>query len=196
MSNVEVKLPYVKALNYANRFLALISNHVIKAEIAGSLRRKCDLIGDIEIVCIENPLNPLNNLFVDDFPGVVINGDKLKRFHYPQYNLKIELYITNERDWGRILALRTGSAWYSHAKLAVTWNRLGWCGTSDGLRRKKECEKRGNVWRLKKEFAENPTLPPPFYTEEDFFEFLGLEWEPPEKRNWKDPTPEKKYSYI
>ena len=189
------KMPYVRAVNLANRFMALIEPHVAKQEVAGSIRRGCREIGDIEIVCVENPLHPLGTLFHKDYPGLVLSGPRLKRFKYPASGVQIELYVTSTWDYGRILAIRTGSAWYSHCQLATNWNRLGWCGTEDGLRRKKECVKKGNVWKILPEFAENPTKPPVFNTEADFFGFLGIPWVAPQQRNWSDPTPDGRYNY-
>jgi len=171
-------------MNIARRFLKFLEPHVLKAEIAGSLRRRNKEVGDIEVVCVERGDMPLQNVFTNDFPGIVVNGPRLKRFKYKNPEVQLELYITNPTDFGRILAIRTGSSAYSHF-LAVVWNRRGWAGTKEGLRRKKECEKKGSVWRIKKEFALKPTMPPPFYTEADFFQFLGIDWIPPEERNWK-----------
>jgi len=176
------KIPLEKAILYANRFLELIKPHVIKAEIAGSVRRQQPMVGDIEIVCIEDMSSPLNTLFTKEYPGIVKNGERLKSFQYE--SAKIELYIAQPHDYGRILAIRTGSSAFSHFKLAITWNRLGWSGTSDGLRRKKECINKSSKWTIRPEYADDPTLPPVFNTEYDFFDFLGIEWIPPEQRNW------------
>lgn len=181
-----------KALPIANRFLKLLQPHVEKAEIAGSIRRLNTMVGDIEIVCVESPFNALENTFHSKYPGMVVNGPRLKRFKYPKMNLQIELYITSAHDYGRILAIRTGSSAYSHHKLAVTWNRLGWCGTSDGLRRKKECEKKSSKWVLKPEITE-PILPPVFNTEYDFYDFLKIPWIPPNQRNWTSNNNEHNY---
>lgn len=180
----EKRTPIEKALPIANRFLQLIQPYVAKSQIAGSIRREVKEVGDIEIVCVENPLNALSNLFYKGYPGLVIDGPRLKRFKYDKPAIQIELFITTEKDYGRILAIRTGSSAYSHLKLAVTWNRNGWAGTADGLRRKAECEKKGSVWKLKPEHLKNPTLPPPFPTEQDFFAFLGIPWVAPRDRNW------------
>lgn len=191
---IEKRLKYERAMSIAHRFLKLIQPHILKAEIAGSVRRQCKEVGDIEIVCVEDPLNGLDNIFHKGYPGMVINGPRLKRFKYLEQGVQMELYITSEHDFGRILAIRTGSSAYSHIKLATTWNRNGWCGTSDGLRRKKECEKKGNIWKLKPEHAGKPTYPPPFYTEADFFEFLGIRWIPPVERNWQSKYDKLNYS--
>lgn len=178
------KIPLAKASGIALRFLEHIKAYTVKAEIAGSVRRQNKFVGDVEIVCVENPLNSLNNLFYKGYPGLVVNGERLKRFKYPKQNIQIELYIARGYDYGRILAIRTGSSAFSHIKLATTWNRIGWAGTPDGLRRKKECIKKGSTWKIKDEYKGNPTKPPVFNTEYDFFNFLGIPWIPPQERNW------------
>ena len=190
----QAKIPLATAVTYADRFSKVIRPYVEKFEVAGSVRRLCNTVGDIEIVCVENPLNSLDNVFVKGkYPGLVMNGKRLKRFKFPKYNLQIELYITSPHDYGRILAIRTGSSAFSHHLLAVTWNRLGWCGTHDGLRRKKECDNKGKKWVIKPEFEVAPTKPPAFPDEYSFFDFLGLSWTPPQDRNWK--SKEDAYNY-
>ena len=188
------KIALTKALPIAQRFLKLVGPFVEKAEIAGSVRRQCREVGDIEIVVVENPLNTLDNLFYDGYPGMVVNGKRLKRFKYPKSNVQVELYIAQPYDYGRILAIRTGSSFYSHHQLATAWFRNGWTGTLDGLRRRTECVKKGKKWILKSEFKNNPTKPPVFATEYDFFNFLGTKWKPPEQRNWISRNPIFNYS--
>ena len=178
------KIKLEKAMNVARRFLALIEPYTNKREMAGSVRRGCGLVGDIEIVCTEHPFNALDNLFHKDYPGVVVNGKRLKRFKYPKDKIQLELYIAQPYDYGRILAIRTGSSSFSHIKLAITWNRLGWCGTEHGLRRKSECVKKGSKWTLLPKYKGKETKPPVFETEWAFFDFLGIPWIPPGERNW------------
>lgn len=196
MSSTKQKIELSDADVFADRFMKFIALYCHKVSVAGSVRRKCPMVGDVEVVCVPIEQNGLVEIFPKTYPGLTTKGDtkKLKRFVYPQSHLQIELYMTTAEDYGRILAIRTGSSAFSHIKLAVTWNRLGWCGTSDGLRRKKECDKKGTVWKLKPEYKDNPTKPPPFWTEEDFFYFLGIEWIPPEKRNWQSKHQEINYS--
>lgn len=182
------------ALKYAVRFRTMIEPYCDKAVIAGSCRRMCKTVGDIEIVCVLKDMANFDMIFPKDYPGMVVNGERLKRFKYPKINLQIELYITSREDFGRILAIRTGSSAFSRFKLATTWNRNGWCGTKDGLRRKKECTKKGNVWKIKPEYVNKPTLPPVFEIEEVFFKFLGIDWILPEKRDWKAQDEQYNYS--
>jgi len=179
-------------MNVARRFLALVDPFIVKGEMAGSVRRGCGLVGDIEIVVVEDPFNSIDNLFHDKYPGMVVNGPRLKRFKYPKDKIQVELYIAQAHDYGRILAIRTGSSAYSHSQLAVQWNRLGWCGTSLGLRRKSECDKK-STWKVKPEFKGKETKPPIFNTEYDFFDFLQIPWIPPGERNWKSKHNELNY---
>jgi len=178
------KIKLEKAMNVARRFLTLIEPYIEKGEIAGSVRRQCKEVGDIEIVVVESAFNSLDNLFHYKYPGMVVNGPRLKRFKYPKDKIQVELYVAQRHDYGRILAIRTGSSSFSHIKLAITWNRLGWCGTSLGLRRKSECDKKGATWKVKTEFKGRETKPPSFDTEYAFFDFLGIPWIPPTNRNW------------
>jgi DNA polymerase/3'-5' exonuclease PolX len=188
------KIPLTKARNVADRFIKYITPYCEKVCIAGSVRRECEYVGDIEIVV--TPLNvfSMGLAFSEGYKGMVVNGTRLKRFKYPESGIQIELYIVlNEWDYGRILAIRTGSSAYSH-HLAVRWGRIGWAGTEDGLRRKVECNHKGNTWKIKPEYKIAPTLPPRFETEEDFFAFLSIEWLHPNQRSWVSAKEEYNYN--
>lgn len=185
-------MPLERAESIARKFLAFIRPHCLVAEVAGSVRRKCAMVGDIEVVCVPENEFSMGTLFPEGFKGMVVNGSRLKRFKYPESGIQIELYITNISDYGRILAIRTGSSAYSH-HLAVRWGRIGWAGTEDGLRRKSECDRK-STWKIKPEYKLAPTLPPAFKTEEEFFAFLSIEWLPPIQRNWVSKNQEYNYS--
>ena len=176
------------AMNIAARFKKVIDPHCSKTVVAGSVRRMKPLVGDVEIVCLPKEPDSLDKLFSKPYPGIKVNGHRLKRFVYPLSGVQIELYIPQAHDFGRILAIRTGSSVFSHNVLAIQWNRLGWCGTPDGLRRKGECDHKKASWKIKAEYKQHPTLPPVFNTEEEFFEFLNLKWIPPAERSWTSPN--------
>ncbi|MBK5202158.1 MAG: hypothetical protein JJE45_00350 [Prolixibacteraceae bacterium] len=152
--------------------------------VVGSVRREVGYCHDVEVVCVAKDEFSMGLCFPEGYPGLTTNGTRLKKFYYPEKELHIELYITTMADYGRQLAIRTGSSFYSHAVLAIRWNRIGFCGTENGLRRKSECDHKGNIWRIKPEYKANATLPPAFDTEEHFYEFLGIPWCEPRLRSW------------
>lgn len=187
------KMPLSIAKNVADRFIRYITPYCNKVSIAGSVRREVDYVGDVEIVVTAKDEFSLGICFPEGFKGMVVNGTRLKRFKYPESGIQIELYIVvNEADYGRILAIRTGSSAYSH-HLAMQWNRRGWAGTEDGLRRKDECIKK-STWKIKPEYKLAPTLPPVFDTEEKFFNFIGVEYIHPKARSWVSSKQEYNYS--
>ena len=135
----------------------------------------------------------MGKAFPEGFRGMTTNGSRLKKFVYNDSGIHIELYITTREDYGRILAIRTGSSAFSHIELALRWNRKGFAGTVDGLRLKRECDHKGSTWRIKPEYKSCPTLPPAFETEEDFFAFLGIEYIHPKARSWASKHQEINY---
>ena len=167
----------------AERFLTYLEPFCEKMSIAGSVRRECADVGDVECVVVPKDEFSMGLAFPLGYLGLTVNGTRLKRFIYPDRNLQIELYVTNSSDYGRILAIRTGSVDYSRFELAVRWNRISWCGTENGLRKKTECTKK-STWKIKPEYKLCPTLPPAFDTEEKFFAFLGVKWIEPKERDW------------
>ncbi len=178
------RIPLSTAKSVAERFIRFIEPACSKVSIAGSVRRECEFVGDVEVCAIAKDEFAMAKLFPDNFKGLVVNGERLKRFIYPDSGIQIELYLPQSFDYGRILAIRTGNAAYARLQLMTQANRLGWIGTSDGLRRKKECEKRGGVWKILPEYRFTPTKPPEFPTEESFFEFIQIPWVHPKERSW------------
>jgi DNA polymerase/3'-5' exonuclease PolX len=130
------KIPLAVARNVADRFIKYLTPYVSQICVAGSVRREVDYCGDVEVVCVAKDEFSMGQAFPMGFKGLTINGTRLKKFFYPESGIHIECYITSEKDYGRMLAIRTGSSFYSHTALAMQWNRKGWCGTENGLRRK------------------------------------------------------------
>lgn len=188
----EVKMTLKRAQTIAERFIKLIAPACLKYSLAGSVRRESAMVGDLEVVAIPLDEFSMGRIFPEGYPGLVVNGTRLKRFKYPESGVQIELYLTTIQDYGRILAIRTGSSAYSH-HLAVRWGRIGWAGTEDGLRRKSECVRK-STWKIKPEYKLCPTLPPVFDSEEKFFNFLGIEYIHPKARSWISSKPEYNYN--
>jgi DNA polymerase/3'-5' exonuclease PolX len=187
----ETKMPLAKAQAIAERFINYIKPFCKEVCVAGSVRREVEYCGDVEVCCIPLDEFAMGRCFPEGYAGMVVNGTRLKRFKYAN-NVQIELYITTQADYGRILAIRTGSSAFSH-HLAMQWNRRGWCGTEDGMRRKDECDHK-STWKIKPQYKSCPTLPPIFATEEQFFAFIGVDYIHPTARSWVSNKPEYNYS--
>lgn len=115
-------MPYAKALAYANDFIYQIRPLCERIEVAGSLRRQKEEVGDIEIVCISRTIKTAN-LFGEDVSIQAIEeiGAMFKLLkngpHYKQLDMggyHIDLFITSPAQWGVIFTIRTGSADFSH----------------------------------------------------------------------------------
>ncbi len=128
------KLPYFLVHEVATGILELLRPHCERIEIAGSLRRKCKEIGDIEIVAIPKPYS--TGLFEDGIASIVNQWEKIKgELNYGECKytqrvhssgIKVDLFFAEEGNWGTILAIRTGSADYSHKVLASAWVARGY----------------------------------------------------------------------
>ena len=76
--------------------------------------------------------------------------------------IKLDLFMATADNFGTLMAIRTGSAEYSHHVLAAGWSRLGY--KSQG----------GVLWR-----DGQPTY---VRTEQELFDLLGIPWVEPELR--------------
>ncbi|MCA6372205.1 MAG: hypothetical protein IM631_12570 [Cytophagales bacterium] len=170
-------------------------------DVAGSIRRSNAIVGDIEILCAPRVSASTTDLFgatsdikrskqfVDTIKslGEVIKGDPEKgrfvQIKLPE-GIVLDLFMPQKDDYFRQLAIRTGPALYSKSVIAAGWSRLGWCGTSDGLRLKSECaetklEGGKSTWRC---ILPKPTLPPVWLSEEEFFKWIQVKYAEPSKR--------------
>jgi DNA polymerase/3'-5' exonuclease PolX len=124
-------MEYIKALKIAERVLAELRPHCIRAEIAGSVRRKKPEVKDIEIVLIPKPYQ--TGLFSDGIAEVINQWEKVKGELPCKYTqrilpegIKLDLFIVEPGNWGLQFAIRTGSAEYSHRVLAANWVARGY----------------------------------------------------------------------
>jgi len=166
------KYHYAEAYAIALDVLKQLEPHCIRAEIAGSIRRKKPLVGDIEIVAIPKPYST-GGLFNDNGIATVVNqwekvrGDmEYGKTKYTQRilpsGIALDLFFAQEDNWGSIFAIRTGSADYSYKVLASTWASLGYKSEGGYL------FKDGKRYEMREEI--------------DLFNFLGLRYVEPEKR--------------
>jgi len=177
--------------------------------IAGSVRRKKEEVKDIEIVCLpKKAIREERNLFNEvigkttvihpEFEriireaGSIVKGKfigrqmqvEMKReFEGAQHTISLDLFMPQPHDYYRQYAIRTGSAEYAHRYIANAWIKRGWCGVNGDLRLIKECIKQPDgKWVLRSDVT-NPTLPPVWKSEEEFFNWLFVPYMEPKYRN-------------
>lgn len=173
------------AILIASDLIKVLKPYCSRIEIAGSIRRKRAEVKDIEIVLARIPSMLYEfKTVIDRYASV--KGDATGK--YTQRLIKIDergnriyadIFMPLAEDYFRQLAIRTGPADFSHRVIAAGWNRKGWVGTDRGLRRESECERSGDKWICK---AMDPTLPPLWNSEAEFFKWLGLKYLEPEER--------------
>ena len=169
MSTTNTRRPLAQALNIASGIVTELGPYCEQIEIAGSIRRQRPTIGDIEIVCL--PANyDASPLFRSGIALVVEQWEKIRgelpcrytqRLH--PSGMKVDLFMPDPRGFGLQLAIRTGSAAWSHQVLARAWVRAGY--RSDG--------------GLLRDFAGRVV---PTTTERQLFELIGLPWVEPMNR--------------
>lgn len=191
------------AKKLANRIVEILTPHCEDGyiHIAGSVRREKYEVKDIEICCIpkkifiesdlfgggEYVINPAFDEAVKLFSREHIKGKSsgryMQMFLKGYLTFKLDLFLPQKDDYYRQLAIRTGSGDYSHKIIAEAWKKQGWCGTPDGLRKQYDCNlvKSGDktTWKC---ITSKPILPPVWESEEAFFNWLGLKFLPPQKR--------------
>ncbi len=118
-----MRLNEAKAI--AEKYQNLFKPYCSRIEIAGSIRREKPEVGDIELIVIVKDL--------EGFSKEVNKLQKVKGEPTGKYTqrilpegIKLDLFMANERNWGLIFAIRTGSAEFSHKVLARGWVRVGY----------------------------------------------------------------------
>ena len=143
--------------------------HCSQIDVAGSIVRHRPTIGDIEIVCL--PLSyDASPLFCSGIATVVNQWEKVKGELPCRYTqrilpsgMKLDLFMPDPAGYGLQLAIRTGSAEWSHKRLATAWVRAGFKSEGGLLR-----DQAGRVL--------------PCRTERELFQRIGLTWVDPADR--------------
>lgn len=118
------RMLYRTAKRIADAIVELLSPYCIRIEIAGSIRRECEVIGDIEIVLIPKPYE--TGLFTSGLASVVNEWQKVKGemvFGKTKYTQRVipepivgvpgktvllDLFIAEHDNFGNIFLIRTG----------------------------------------------------------------------------------------
>lgn len=189
----KARIPLDKAEWIAEKIKGAIGEHCDKVAIAGSIRRKEPVVGDIEIVC-QPKMKTTRDLFGDPHRDAVVSLEKIKRdlgdlgLHkvkgkdrYQQWEipytvsglieqeLSLDLFLVlPPADWGVIFMIRTGPHFFS--RKMVTQKPSGYlprgCQVLEG--------------RIVSVLNENKVKD--IDTEKDYFKFCGMDYIPPEER--------------
>jgi DNA polymerase/3'-5' exonuclease PolX len=137
--------PLAEARENAEKFRTLLAWAAARWEIAGSIRRGCETVGDVEHVVIPEFVNPprdrsglfgvesapkvnavwqvLDELIVSRAASKAVYpdgkhrwGDKYRGVMFE--GVRHEIFVADHLNWGAILAIRTGPAEFS--KMLVT----------------------------------------------------------------------------
>lgn len=169
MSATTNRIQLAAADKIATSVLWQLEPHCERIEIAGSVRRRRPTVGDLEIVCIPSAYAPLP-LFASGIATVVNQWPRVKGELPCKYTqrllpqgIALDLFMVKPEGFGLQLAIRTGSARWSHEVLARSWVRAG-CRSEGGLLRR-----------------QNGTVVPA-RTERELFDRIGLAWVAPEDR--------------
>ena len=147
--------------------------HCERIEIAGSIRRQCPEPGDIEIVYVPK-VNGRNVSALFDIISrmIKVKGDPMGKYtqrlhpgHTDKEQIKVDFFSADRNNWGLQLAIRTGSAKFSHLKLAVGWSRLAY-------------RSKGGVL-----YSLVDGKPVYIREEQELFDLLGIPWIEPKLRN-------------
>jgi len=199
------------AQHIANRIVQILGPHCDLIHIAGSIRRKQAQVKDIEIVCLPKRDSQNEDLFgageevlspgfVNALAGItrlVVKGRPQGRYMeivLQNCSLVLDLFLPTKNDYCRQLAIRTGSADFSQKVLAHGWRRHGWVGCGElGLRKETDCINKDDKWKCVKLDGE---LPPVWKSEEEFFDWIGVNWIPPELRDLKTTIDQKQLTTV
>jgi len=174
------KVPLADARIYAHKLLDLLEPVCERIEIAGSIRRQCLEVGDIELVAIPKPtwdlfgnrkwdtqtiVNRVYDLYQQallllssEGPMFTKQGEWYAQF--TAFGMKVDLFMTTPEKWGCIYMIRTGSADFSK-RMMTKKSRGGEC--PDHL-----YFKDGRLWEGEYSL-ETPE-------EDDVFRLLGVNW--------------------
>jgi DNA polymerase/3'-5' exonuclease PolX len=163
------RIPLAEARVIAEDVISRLGPHCSKLQVAGSIRRQRDTIGDIEIVCQPTAYDP-SPLFLSGIATVVNQWEKIRGELPCKYTqrllpcgLMLDLFMPDPAGFGLQLAIRTGSADWCKRVLAPAWIRAGYRSEGGLLRR-----------------ADGSIVPTP--DEPGLFRLIGLEWVEPKHR--------------
>lgn len=157
----------------AEDVLKQLRPHCHKCQIVGSVRRGKNLVSDIDIVVIpkkfeigllaegESIATVVNQW--EMIEGPMIPNKARHTWRILPCGIKLDLWLTNETNFGYMVAIKTGPYEYSHQVLANQW-----------------CWKK---YRGKDGYLTKGGRRVPVPTEEELYRLIGLSWKDPRYRD-------------
>lgn len=96
-----------------------------RVEVAGSVRRRCPEVRDLEVVCLPSVMRYLEfQAWVKTLPSVKGQPDgKYTRRKLVRLGCELDLFICSDLTWACNLMIRTGSREFSQAMMLVAQER-------------------------------------------------------------------------
>jgi len=128
VSTTSLRVPLAPALRIASAVVESLSPGCLRIEIAGSIRRQAETVGDIEIVAIprmdsggglfgeecRSALMPiLSRLTAEGRLQLLRGGERMRRYWLPRAQVHLDLFLVTSATWGVQLAIRTGPGDFS-----------------------------------------------------------------------------------
>jgi len=167
----------------ADLLAALPAGTIQKIELAGSLRRWRETIGDVDILAVSEQPVAVMEAFrsLPQVVDILGAGDRKSSVTLPN-GMQVDIRVVEARHWGAALAYFTGSQAHNVAVRELAqkqgWSLNEYSLTSDG----KETEFFNSPDSPGTHEAKNSVSDRYFETEEELYAFLGLEWVAPEMR--------------
>ncbi len=195
MTATKQRVPLAHAEAIANELVNILAPTSERMEIVGSIRRRRDMVADVELLVIPTIEVVSYDLFGDPDQTVDRFNEACKNLHGagdltdrldkngrrawgPRYKrviyrgFPVDLFSVMDPDsWGVLMMIRTGSAEFSRNN--VTQKRMGGVLPDDMF---------VNESRLHRSFRDGSSEVIPTPTEESFFAAIDSPWIPPERR--------------
>ncbi len=162
------KILWHEAKYMADKIVEKLSPVCDICEIAGSVRRKKEWVGDIEIVCVPKPYE--TGIFQSGLAEAVSEWPCVKGELPSKYSKRVlpsgihlDLFMCDEDNFGNIFLIRTGDWEFSAVFMSTIMNRVGLI------------QKDGYAWRGEKQISVR--------SEEELFKLVGVPFIEPERRN-------------
>lgn len=169
-------LPYAYRLYEAVKEHMLQNNHVAAIDCMGSLRRKVSTIGDIDVVVVCNTAHAKSVIdHFAAFPGKakIENQGEEKASIIVGGGRRVDIRVASPQSYGAMLQYFTGSKIHN-IKLREYALKKGYSLSEYGIKQmggKKKTKDRKTEQKIRQ-----------FKTENEFYQFLGLQYIPPEIR--------------